>query len=106
MSRIKTTKRRAAPREAEPLPMPRTIEAAKAAPPVELKAYTIPLFCEAHNLSIWTYYRMAAAGTGPAIMKIGHKTLISVEDAEAWRKARKDAARHGRAAANAASAEA
>jgi hypothetical protein len=78
--------------------------------PVELKpgmkTYTIPQFCAAHNISLDSYYRMARAGTGPEIMKVGHSTRIAVEDAKAWREARKAAARDGRAAANAASAEA
>jgi hypothetical protein len=66
--------------------------------PVELKAYTIPQFCEAYNMSIWTYYRIAKAGTGPEVMKIGHKTLIGVSDAEAWQQANKAAAQEQRRA--------
>lgn len=60
-------------------------------PPVERQAYTIPEFCEAHRISIDTYYRMARAGDGPEIMKVGHGTRISVEAAKAWREAGKAA---------------
>lgn len=68
--------------------------------PVELKpgmkAYTIPQFCAAYNHSLDTYYRMARAGEGPMITKLGHKTLIGVDDAEAWFEARKAATTQGR----------
>ena len=67
-------------------------------PPVELKAYTIPQFCEAYNLSIWTYYRIAKEGTGPQITKVGSNTLIGVADAEAWFEARKAPAKEQRRA--------
>jgi hypothetical protein len=63
-------------------------------PPIERMTYSIPEFCEAHRISIDTYFRMQRAGTGPEIMKAGHRTLISVEAAAAWREAgRKAAAR-------------
>jgi hypothetical protein len=54
--------------------------------PVELQMYTIPQFCEAHNISIDSYYRMQRAGDGPEIKKVGHGTRISVEAAKAWRE--------------------
>lgn len=59
--------------------------------PVELKpgmkAYTIPQFCAAHNISLDSYYRMQRTGDGPKIKKVGHATRISVEAAKAWREA-------------------
>jgi hypothetical protein len=62
--------------------------------PVDLKAYTIPQFCEAYNMSIWTYFRLAKAGEGPETMKVGQqKTLIAIADAEAWQEKRKVVAR-------------
>lgn len=64
--------------------------------PVELKAYTIPQFCEAYNISIWTYYRIAKEGTGPVISKIGDKTLIDIADAKAWFEKKKVAAKEQR----------
>ena len=50
-------------------------------PNVPVLAFTIQQFCASHNISIDTYHRIARAGTGPKIMKVGHKTLISVEAA-------------------------
>lgn len=64
-------------------------EAEKPKKPVELQAYTIPQFCEAHGISIDTYFRMQRTGTGPVIKKIGQSTRISVEAARAWREAGK-----------------
>ena len=62
-------------------------KAEKAETPVELKAYTIPQFCEAHNISLDSYYRMQRVGDGPKIKKVGHATRITVEAAKAWREA-------------------
>jgi hypothetical protein len=56
-------------------------------PTVELAAYTIKEFCAAHRIHHDTYYRLQRAGCGPEIMKVGGKTLISVEAAKAWREA-------------------
>lgn len=64
--------------------------------PVDLKAYTISQFCEAYNMSIWTYFRLAKAGNGPEIMKLNQKTLIAIADAEAWQETRKAVAREQR----------
>jgi hypothetical protein len=71
--------------------------------PIEREAYTIPQFCSAHAISVDTYYRMARAGIGPEVMKIGHSTRINVEAAAKWREARTAAAReqrHGRETVN------
>jgi hypothetical protein len=40
-------------------------------------------------LSIITF---ACQGLGPAVMKVGHRTLISCESAAEWRRAREAAA--------------
>jgi hypothetical protein len=91
----------AAPREAEPKAAKDKAEKEKT--PVELKMYTITEFCEAHNISLDSYYRMQRTGTGPEIKKIGQATRISVEAAKAWREAGKAATKK---ASEAASAEA
>jgi hypothetical protein len=57
-------------------------------PPIEPLAYSIRQFCEAHNISIDTYFRMQRAASGPVKMKVGGRTLISVEAAAAWRRER------------------
>jgi predicted DNA-binding transcriptional regulator AlpA len=50
------------------------------------KAYTIPEFCDAYSISRSKFYEMRKAGSGPQIMKVGRRTLISVEAATAWRR--------------------
>lgn len=43
-------------------------------------------FCHSHGISRATFYKLAAEGRAPAIAKIGRRTLISAEAAEAWRR--------------------
>jgi hypothetical protein len=43
-------------------------------------------FCEAHGISRALFYVMQRDGRGPAIMKVGKRTLISVEAATDWRR--------------------
>jgi hypothetical protein len=57
-------------------------------PPIAPMAYSIRQFCQAHNISVDTYFRMQRAGFGPVTMKVGGRTLISVEAAAAWRRER------------------
>ncbi|WP_244635710.1 hypothetical protein [Bradyrhizobium huanghuaihaiense] len=57
-------------------------------PPIAPMAYSIRQFCEAHNISVDTYFRMQRVGFGPVTMKVGGRTLISVEAAAAWRRER------------------
>jgi hypothetical protein len=63
---------------------------ARHAPPAvyELAAYSIFGFCLAHGLSRRKFYYMLEAGEGPRLMKCGRRTLISVESAQRWRRAR------------------
>ena len=53
--------------------------------PVDKKTYTIPEFCDVHNISCSTLYKLLKAGLGPRIMKAGRRTLISFKAAEDWR---------------------
>ncbi|MBR0945916.1 MULTISPECIES: hypothetical protein [Bradyrhizobium] len=55
-------------------------------PKVERTAYSIAEFCEAYRISQMTYYRLARIGRGPNVMKVGRRTLISIEASEAWRR--------------------
>lgn len=48
--------------------------------------YTVQQFCDSHQLGRNLFYKMLAQGTGPAIMKVGRRTLISREAAVAWRE--------------------
>jgi len=52
--------------------------------PVEKQTYTIPEFCDAYSISRSKFYELLKAGFGPRIMKVGRRTLISVEAAEEW----------------------
>jgi hypothetical protein len=56
--------------------------------PVQPMALSIRAFARAHGISCDTYYRMQRQGLGPATMKVGSRTLISVEAAAAWRRER------------------
>ncbi len=49
-------------------------------------AYSIPDFCSAHGISRTQFYNLLKQKNGPDIMKIGKRTLISVEAAERWRE--------------------
>jgi hypothetical protein len=60
------------------------------APPeaVVIGAYSIEEFCKAHGgLSESMFHKLCREGRGPAIMKVGARTLISAEAAAAWRQA-------------------
>ena len=61
-------------------------------PVYELGAYNVLGFCLAHGLSRRTFYHLRQVGDGPRIMKCGRRTLISIEAAQAWRRARERAA--------------
>jgi hypothetical protein len=62
-------------------------------PPLyELAAHNVFGFCLTHGLSRSTFYALRRAGVGPRIMKCGRRTLVSVEAAAAWRRARERAA--------------
>jgi hypothetical protein len=59
------------------------------APPLgaEVCAYSIPEFCRVHGgISQSYFHALVAKGKGPRLMKIGARTLISVEAAAEWRK--------------------
>ncbi len=51
------------------------------------QALSVAQFCAAHNLSRATFYNLLKIGQGPAIMKVGKRTLVSVEAAQRWRSA-------------------
>lgn len=50
------------------------------------KAFTVHQFCADHSISRATFYNLINEGKGPVLMKVGSRTLISVEAAEAWRR--------------------
>jgi len=55
-------------------------------------AFSIREFARAHRISEDMFYKMAREGWGPAVMKVGSRTLISHEAAERWRREREAAA--------------
>jgi len=67
---------------------------AASAPP-QLLAYSIKQFCELHGLSLDFFFRLRRRGLGPRVMKVGARTLISVEAAADWRAERERAASPG-----------
>lgn len=60
-------------------------------------AFSVDEFCLAHRIGRASFYNLLKAGTGPATMKVGGRTLVSVEAAAAWRR-RMEAETAGRAA--------
>jgi hypothetical protein len=58
------------------------------APPMQRGAYSVAEFCEAYRLSIPLLYKLWSKGEGPALMKVGVRTLISFEAADKWRRDR------------------
>jgi hypothetical protein len=52
-------------------------------------AFSISDFCKAHGgISQAFFHKLIGEGRGPKLMKVGARTLISVEAAAAWRLAR------------------
>jgi hypothetical protein len=49
--------------------------------------YSVAEFCAAHNISRSKLYQEWAAGTGPRVMRVGVRILISTEAAAEWRLA-------------------
>ena len=54
-------------------------------------ALSVGEFRDAHDISIGHFYAMLKKGVGPRVMKVGTRTLISVEEAARWRAERTDA---------------
>ena len=49
--------------------------------------YTVHKLCQAHgSISRVFFYKLLKQGTGPRLMKIGRRTLITAEAAADWRK--------------------
>jgi predicted DNA-binding transcriptional regulator AlpA len=53
---------------------------------MESQTYSVAAFCAAHGLSRAMLYLLLKDGKAPAVMKIGRRTLVSVEAAATWRK--------------------
>ena len=57
-------------------------------------AMSIREFCTAHRISEDMFFKMRRQGWGPTVMRVGTRTLISIEAAAEWRKAREQEAEH------------
>lgn len=61
--------------------------AQKCAPsPAAPAVYSVKDFCAAHGITKVTLYKLLKEGIGPRIMKVGTRTLISLEAAAEWRR--------------------
>jgi hypothetical protein len=78
---------------AEPKMAKRAVLPPVRGPSIAPMAYSITQFCQAHNISVDTYFRIQRDGRGPVTMKVGSRTLIAIEAATAWRREREKAAR-------------
>lgn len=56
-------------------------------PSVPRGTYTVRQFCDAHHIGPTFFYDLVKTGRGPRLMKVGKRTLISVEAAADWRRA-------------------
>jgi len=55
---------------------------------MEREAFTIDEFCRAHGFSRAHYFNLQKLGTGPRVMRVGSRVLVSREAAAEWRRAR------------------
>lgn len=46
----------------------------------------VDAFCRDHGISRAHFYNLLKRGDGPAVMKVGRRTLISAEAATEWRR--------------------
>jgi hypothetical protein len=68
------------------------------APPLPRLAFNIPEFCEAFRISPDFYFKLKRQRQGPVEMKVGKRTLISLEAADEWRIEREAASKAATAA--------
>jgi predicted DNA-binding transcriptional regulator AlpA len=63
-----------------------------AKPPLENPdAYSVKQFCARNGISPSLFYKLKGQGLMPKVFRIGARTLVSKEAAEAWRRAREQA---------------
>jgi predicted DNA-binding transcriptional regulator AlpA len=51
------------------------------------QSLTVDEFCRVNRICRATFYRIVKDGRGPRLMKVGTRTLVSVEAAAEWRRA-------------------
>jgi hypothetical protein len=60
-------------------------------------AMSIHAFCARHDISEDMYFKMQREGWGPRVMRVGARTLISIESAADWRREREEEAENAAA---------
>jgi len=73
--------------------MPKSRTQSAAVPQTPRLALSIPEFCDAHGISEGFYFKLKKQGKGPREMKVGARTLITLESAAEWRRERENATR-------------
>lgn len=58
----------------------------------ETLALSVAAFCKSHGITRPTFYKLAKEGRAPRFMKVGSRTLISIEAAADWRRQMEDGA--------------
>jgi predicted DNA-binding transcriptional regulator AlpA len=54
-------------------------------------AFSVQEFCTLHRISRCYFYKLLKQGLAPRLIKIGARTLVSVEAAADWRRERENA---------------
>jgi len=60
----------------------------RAGEPIPLACYSIRQFCAAHDISEDMFFKIQRQGFAPKTMRVGARTLISIEAAAEWRHER------------------
>jgi hypothetical protein len=53
---------------------------------MEQQAYSIPEFCAAHRISRALFYLLQKDRSGPTLMRVRGRTLVTAEAAAEWRR--------------------
>jgi hypothetical protein len=51
------------------------------------RAMSIVEFCDAYRISVDFYFKLQREGLGPRVMRVGARTLITIEAADEWQRA-------------------
>jgi predicted DNA-binding transcriptional regulator AlpA len=62
------------------------LEDTMASPLQSNSIYTVTEFCSLHRISRSLFYKLLRHGQGPRVMKVGARSLITSEAAQAWRR--------------------
>ena len=71
--------------------VPKSRTQSAAVPPTPRLALSIPEFCAAHRISQSFFFKLKKQGEAPREMKVGARTLITLESAAEWRRERENA---------------